>query len=1189
MRNDPTYFKIQLIIIPLLLIFFSYKANAQSDCSNITYKVVNYEPCKFRINITNNSECYPDFKLVLDSGEFTNWKADNLKGWTGQLLSPTELLLTHSSGIIPLGSSSPVEFTLSQDVNPKLSFLWDYACPPGIGCFFETPLVGCTDPSDAGISGTVYRECSQLQYFNQATLSDREITLLDETGNVLSTALTDLDGAYDFPNLMAGSYKVKEKPKPGWTPKVPASGQYDITLKMSEQAVLDFSNCPQCTCDSIYMDIVALPIESADTCSYQILAQNSGVFCFSKIDLTLTSGTLAGWKVSQTGWNATQIDAQHLTILPANGYVPEGLNYPVQISVTGSANQVFQLKTSWDKDANIENCERAFSFNCPKPPDLSCCPAGNFQGPNMVINGDFEAGNTGFTNGFNYFTPGGHTQIGSYSVLQGTQVYAANTQWACIDHTNTSPTNKFLVIDGNKPQTNNIAWKNLVNVYKGQQYAFCAFVNNLVSPLRNYDDPVVELWINGIKLASITLKETPDAWYPLKAVWAANISGIVPIEIRLGSPLPIGNDVAIDDISFRFCSTIPPCDPSTVGLTGSFPFQSNANDASPTGKDGIIHSATNVSGQDGAPNSAYHFNGVSNWIDCGTDNRSIINSVTVCAWVKTFEKNKGQWVVGKYSFTEDKGYTLSIGNGANSNIGQVSFSGRDGTNPGGIGHSSGWSDTLVNDNKWHCIIGKADNDFWSVYVDGKLDKTMAGTTSGGIAPSTSVPLTIGYQNPSSPVWMNGDIDNVMIYNRALTQEEIDCYCVSAAPKDTCKCGVYSDMWYRPIQGAPNIPTKCGASLTAKCNNLIPWTLGGSFSCQGNSCPDTTLMSWTLTKPIGIASGTMIGNPNFTISIPATEFNSSGTYVLLLKAVCGKDTCYCEYSIVVECETCCKGHDAFIAAAMNVQTNGILGDCMAHFDATGLDSCMQISYTWGDNPSVIDGPYGNNTPVWHTYSGSGTYNVCYLIQEVNSNDSICWTYEHCENVTVLCNSCLCDSTFYNSVNKCFNNIKNSSLNYSFTPVDLLDNCDSVLWAFGDNNTSTAVGNQTVSHSYASAGTYLVCMFVTRTDANGNICKYECCQFDSITTAVNEPIDINGFIAKPNPTFNIVNIELSDKYIDPKNVLNITSLNGKILMNVKVNAKNTNLNMESMPSGLYILTLTDKDGFLLSKPQKLVKLN
>jgi len=236
--------------------------------------------------------------------------------------------------------------------------------------------------------------------------------------------------------------------------------------------------------------------------------------------------------------------------------------------------------------------------------------------------------------------------------------------------------------------------------------------------------------------------------------------------------------------------------------------------------------------------------------------------------------------------------------------------------------------------------------------------------------------------------------------------QLDTICLTLPPCDSCFCAedpvqlTHGDSTYTLIcntHGAQDVLLGCPATDV---------TLDGFFGCvnagTGELCDETEVL-WDLNHDGNIIDSGTTGNfPIFLLS--HTEVGDPGTYCLTRKTVCpgSLDTCICKVQWVqLPCDTCCTDSIAFFNAAANVETIGTLGDCMIHFQATGLDSCMQISYDWGDDPPIIEGPYDNNNEVWHTYADSGTYSICYYIDEVDSNDSICWTYEHCEDVLILC--------------------------------------------------------------------------------------------------------------------------------------------------------------------------------------------
>jgi hypothetical protein len=219
----------------------------------------------------------------------------------------------------------------------------------------------------------------------------------------------------------------------------------------------------------------------------------------------------------------------------------------------------------------------------------------------------------------------------------------------------------------------------------------------------------------------------------------------------------------------------------------------------------------------------------------------------------------------------------------------------------------------------------------------------------------------------------------------------------------CTCGTYSDLSYRPEQGAPNIPTNCGDILTAQCDGQIPWTLGGNFLCDGDICPDSSQMFWMLMKPVGSSSGTMTASPGFNMSIPGNEFNASGTYQLILKAVCGQDTCYCEFIIEVDCDSCCTDLDAFCQNVENAVTISLEPDtCKATFNIGDLGDCNDYieNVDWGDT-HVDNGPFFSNEMLMHIYPGSGLYEICYLAIELDTAGLICFEKIICDTIDIPC--------------------------------------------------------------------------------------------------------------------------------------------------------------------------------------------
>ena len=75
----------------------------------------------------------------------------------------------------------------------------------------------------------------------------------------------------------------------------------------------------------------------------------------------------------------------------------------------------------------------------------------------------------------------------------------------------------------------------------------------------------------------------------------------------------------------------------------------------------------------------------------------------------------------------------------------------------------------VNDGKWHHVAGVYDGKKMYLYVDGKLDGSTATTTN---IPTSTEPVCIGENSQAKGRFWNGLIEDVRIYDRALTTEEI---------------------------------------------------------------------------------------------------------------------------------------------------------------------------------------------------------------------------------------------------------------------------------------------------------------------------------------------------------------------------------------------------------------------------------
>jgi len=223
-----------------------------------------------------------------------------------------------------------------------------------------------------------------------------------------------------------------------------------------------------------------------------------------------------------------------------------------------------------------------------------------------------------------------------------------------------------------------------------------------------------------------------------------------------------------------------PLTPSPIpsqGLVAYYPFNGNANDASGNGKDGITIGTVLTADRFGNANSAYSFDGINDWINCVFASTDSYTNLTVNIWFKTNDFHplgSDQALNGNLISRSDSANSGTlvriVGCGSPSPFtGKLEFEIED-------GHSVETSD-LLDDNIWHMatIVLDANNLAMYGYVDGILiNNTAYDGNIGHLAKNWNIGTRLNgeltYNNTKE--FFHGILDDVRIYNRALSAEEI---------------------------------------------------------------------------------------------------------------------------------------------------------------------------------------------------------------------------------------------------------------------------------------------------------------------------------------------------------------------------------------------------------------------------------
>ena len=228
-------------------------------------------------------------------------------------------------------------------------------------------------------------------------------------------------------------------------------------------------------------------------------------------------------------------------------------------------------------------------------------------------------------------------------------------------------------------------------------------------------------------------------------------------------------------------SEVTPKEPEFLkkGLVTYYPFNGNAKDESGNGNGGDVNGAILTTDRHGNSKQAYDFDGVDDKITAS--HKAFLNAfpITVSTWVK-FQNRKYHVIVNKYLNRSFIGYFLDIRDNGKPGFSFLNNHPSSGS-VGGVlyvGYDSPKSNDL-SDGSWHQLAFSVDKIKGVLFVDGK--KILAMPIDGVASkPNTNQPLSIGGGGGMGK--FNGQLDDVRIYNRALSEAEVKAFYEWEKPK-----------------------------------------------------------------------------------------------------------------------------------------------------------------------------------------------------------------------------------------------------------------------------------------------------------------------------------------------------------------------------------------------------------------------
>ncbi|MEI2750438.1 MAG: PKD domain-containing protein [Ferruginibacter sp.] len=211
-----------------------------------------------------------------------------------------------------------------------------------------------------------------------------------------------------------------------------------------------------------------------------------------------------------------------------------------------------------------------------------------------------------------------------------------------------------------------------------------------------------------------------------------------------------------------------------LGLKAYYPFSGNANDASGNNNHPIFNNASLTNDRQGTPNSAYHFNGLNTYIQVpNSSSLNFGNQMSIALKVRPTGYYTGPCYNNMMVMKGDEDYLpgnyfirfsdVNFGCTASASTNNEQFYSNNCVAP----------TPVVQLNEWYDVVWTADGVDCKLYVNCELKVSSPQTDFNY---SSLADLFIGRMNNTQyPYWLNGDLDEIRIYDRPLNFDEVKVY------------------------------------------------------------------------------------------------------------------------------------------------------------------------------------------------------------------------------------------------------------------------------------------------------------------------------------------------------------------------------------------------------------------------------
>ncbi len=314
----------------------------------------------------------------------------------------------------------------------------------------------------------------------------------------------------------------------------PAEGTYTVTASSNY--------CNPSAQESL---VVTFPVSYLINAIRYATVCSGGSYMLPGGEIVSNSGTYTDTTASSVPWcrhiNTTQLSLSNASVQVSNdATICQGSS--TTLSASGG------LTYSWSPATGLSDPNISNPVATPTQTTSYVVTAQLSVGSNLVVNGDFEAGNTGFNSGYVFSGPSGFNQ-GNYGIGTNPNNYNSGFD-VCGDHS--SGSGNMLIVDAacgtfGIPVGTQL-WCQTISVTPHTDYAFSTWMTNLYP---TGSPSTLQFSINGNPIG-LPVNTSPQGceWNEFYVIWNSGTSTSATICISEGSGQCGGNDFAIDDISF---------------------------------------------------------------------------------------------------------------------------------------------------------------------------------------------------------------------------------------------------------------------------------------------------------------------------------------------------------------------------------------------------------------------------------------------------------------------------------------------------------------------------------------------------------------------------------------------------------------------------------------------------------------